>query len=65
MTTFRAWLIVAGCLTAIIACSGCAGMDEHRCGGRGFHIRDGQCEGYGDNFQWKRFPPGPILAGKS
>lgn len=44
--------------------SGCATYDESRCGGRGYVIREGMCEGFGPSgFRWERFAPRNTLLG--
>lgn len=49
----RALLLVAAALVA-----GCASYDEWKCGGRGWMIRDGMCEGFGSSgFRYQVLDP--------
>jgi len=45
-------------LLVVVACTGCASYDEWKCGGRGWMLRDGQCEGFGSSgFRYQRLDP--------
>lgn len=51
-----AWCIVAGFLFTLLL-SGCAGYDEHKCGGRLLDYRNGMCVGYGGGFSHQSLHP--------
>lgn len=56
----RAWavaFVVVFCLNSI---HGCASYDELRCG-KGYVLRDGLCQGFGDGFTYERKVPRPLL----
>jgi hypothetical protein len=48
------------CCAAFATIAGCAGYDEWRCGGRGYVIREGQCQGFGDGYTYRKFEPGSV-----
>jgi len=55
--TLRTMFFAVLTFAVIVLFSGCASTDEHLCGGRGYVLRDGACQGFGEGFVFQKFPP--------